>query len=95
MVHIKDEGSQFDAPIDVVWKYLQSQEHGGAHKSSRNHDMQVIDDHTVRVKMEQNMNGNWVKVENKITAVPPLAVLIEVTEGPMAGSKILNVYTPN
>ena len=39
------------------------------------------------------MNGQWVKTANRITFHPPLAVFIEVMEGPMAGTKMVNVYT--
>jgi hypothetical protein len=93
MVHIKDEGSQFDAPIEVVWKYLQATSHGEAHGSSRNQQMTPISENSFFLSMEQNTNGNWVKVKNRITSLPPVALTIEVLEGPMAGSKIINVYT--
>jgi len=94
MVHIKDEGSHFDAPIDIVWKYVQSQEtHGQSHRSTRNQQMKQLSENSMVISMEQNMNGNWVKVANRITIVPPLGMAIEVIEGPMAGSKMFNVYT--
>ncbi len=96
MVRISDqEGSQFDAPIDVVWKYLQHPEaHGRAHKGSRNHAMQPINDTSFVVSWEQDMNGTWVKVSNRITVFPPLGMVSEQLEGPMAGSKMITVYTP-
>ena len=95
MVHIKDEGSQFDAPIDVVWKFIQSPEdHARAHTATRNRQVKPLSETSVVISMEQNMNGQWVKVANRITMAPPLGMIIEVLEGPMAGSKMINVYTP-
>jgi hypothetical protein len=95
MVHIKDEGSHFDAPIETVWKFLQSQEdHGQSHRTTRNQQMKPLGETSFVVSMEQNMNGRWVKVANRITILPPVAMAIEVVEGPMTGSKMVNVYTP-
>lgn len=95
MVHIKDEGSHFDAPIETVWQYLQDgQAHGSAHRETRNHQMKPISENTILLSMEQNMNGQWVKVANRITNYPPVGLAIEVVEGPLAGTKMLNVYTP-
>jgi hypothetical protein len=94
MVLIKDEGSHFDAPISTVWEFLQGEMHGAAHVSTRNPHVKPVRDNVVEISMEQNMNGSWVKVVNRITALPPLGVAIEVLEGPMAGTKLLNVYTP-
>ncbi|HEV2429654.1 MAG TPA: hypothetical protein VGV64_07430 [Thermoplasmata archaeon] len=95
MVHVRDEGSHFDVPIDRLWKFLQDPEaHGGSHRSTRNQSMKPLSDTSMILSMEQKMNGNWVKVSNRITVLPPLGLAIEVLEGPMAGSKIVNVYTP-
>jgi len=96
MVRISDEeGSLYDAPVDVVWKYLQHPEaHGNAHHNSRNRAMKPLTDNSFIVSWEQNMNGNWVKIANKITVYPPLGMAAEALEGPLAGSKMFTVYTP-
>jgi hypothetical protein len=95
MVHIKDEGSAFDAPIEIVWKFLQSDtEHGQAHKTSRNSQMKPLTENSFLLSMEQKMGNDWVKVANRITILPPLGMAIEIVEGPMAGSKFVNYYTP-
>jgi hypothetical protein len=97
MVRINDqEGSKFDAPLDVVWKYLQSQDaHGNAHRNSRNRAMKPLSETSFVVSWEQNVNGSWVKVANKITVFPPLGMAAEAIEGPMMGSKMFTVYTPH
>lgn len=94
MVLIKDEGSHFDAPIETVWAYLQAEQHGETHRSTRNQEVKPLNDTSFELSMEQNMNGQWTKVKNRITILPPLGMTIEVLEGPMAGSKMMNVYTP-
>lgn len=95
MVHIKDEGSYFDAPIELVWKYLNTpEEHGPAHKGRRNVQIKPAGENAILLSQEQEMGGQWVKVANKITMVPPIGVIIEMVEGPMAGSKSFTYYTP-
>lgn len=95
MVHIKDEGSQFDAPVEIVWKYLQSdREHGEAHKTTRNQQMKPLTESSFILSMERNMGGKWTAESNRITVYPPVAMVIETLEGPMAGSKMINIYTP-
>lgn len=97
MVRLNDQdGSKFEAPLDVVWKYLQAPEaHGAAHKGTRNRAMQPISESSFVVSWEQNMNGNWVKVANRITVFPPLGMAAEAIEGPLKGSKMFTVYTPH
>ncbi|MFZ1023393.1 MAG: hypothetical protein WAN87_04595 [Thermoplasmata archaeon] len=95
MVQIKDEGSHFDVPADVLWKYIQAPaDHGGAHPMSRNQQMKPLTETSFMLSQEENMNGQWVKTSNRITIFPPIGMAIEVMEGPMAGTKMLNVYTP-
>jgi hypothetical protein len=90
------EGSKFDAALDVVWKYLQSPEaHGSAHQGTRNRAMKPLTDTSFVVSWEQDMGGNWVKVANRITVFPPLGMVAEAIEGPMTGSKMFTVYTPH
>jgi hypothetical protein len=95
MAHIADQGSHFDAPIDIVWKYLQSgQEHGQAHTTTRNQEMKPLSETSFILSMERNVNGRWIKESDRITVYPPVGMVIEVLEGPLAGSKMVNIYTP-
>jgi hypothetical protein len=96
MVHILDEGSHFDAPIETIWKYLNTpEEHGPAHKNRRNVQVKPAGEHAIVISQEQEMGGQWHKVSSKITMYPPVGVVIETTEGPLAGSKLMTFYTPN
>jgi hypothetical protein len=93
MVHVKDEGSHFDAPIDVVWKFNQNaEEHGRAHKQ-KNGAMKPVTENQFVVSWDQDMEGKTVHMSNRITILPPTGMAIEVLEGPMAGSKFFNIYT--
>ncbi len=51
-------------------------------------------DTTFLLSMERNWRGEWVKVVNRLTVLPPLGTLIESLEGPFAGSKSFTVFTP-
>lgn len=95
MVHIVDEGSEFDAPIETIWKFLNSPpDHGASHSDHMNPEAKPINDSMVQVSWEQDMNGQKVKVVNRVTMVAPVGLAIEMLEGPMAGSKFFNYYTP-
>lgn len=93
MVHIKDEGSHFDATLEVIWKYLQTPDHGNAHKGHRNTKMEMAGENVIVIDEEQDMGGKWVKTKTKVTAFPPVGSAIELLEGPMAGTKFFNYYT--
>jgi hypothetical protein len=96
MVHVRDEGSQFEASIQTVWRYMNSGEpHAAAHRSIRNREAKPTGGTTMLASMERNWRGNWVKVVNRLTLLPPLGTVQEFVEGPLAGSKMFTVYTPS
>jgi hypothetical protein len=95
MVFVTDWGSEFDAPIDVVWAYLQSEtEHGPSHKGRRNFERKQVSEKTAWLAWEQEADGHWVRIASNITFHPPIGFFIESLEGPMAGSKFFNYYVP-
>ena len=94
MVHIKDEGSHFDAPIDLVWKYNQSAEEHGRSHHHRNAAMKALSENQVVVSWEQDIEGKPVRTAMRLTILPPTGMAVELLEGPMAGSKFFNYYTP-
>ncbi|MCI4319086.1 MAG: hypothetical protein L3K23_03000 [Thermoplasmata archaeon] len=96
MVHIEDLGSQFDAPLDLVWKFIQSpDDHGESHTGRRNIDGAPDPSGGMRVSWEQDVQGQWVKVVNHVTTFPPIAMMVHSIEGPLAGSKFIFYYSPN
>jgi hypothetical protein len=95
MTHVSMVGSELDAPVDVVWKFLSSGEpHARAHKSIRNLVAWPAGEHTVGATMERFWKGSWVKVATRLTVVPPVAQVVEELEGPFAGSKSVTIYFP-
>jgi hypothetical protein len=96
MVHIEDLGSQFDAPLDLVWKFIESpDDHGVSHSNRRNLEGGPDPKGGMRVSWEQNVQGQWVKVVNHVTHFPPVAMLVQSVEGPLAGSTFMFYYKPN
>jgi len=93
MVFIFDEGSSFKAPIDKVWKLNQSQgEH--SHPSLRNQSGEQQGENFILSYETQMPDGSWAKSKVKTTAFPPVGIAFETLEGPMAGSKSFQFYTP-
>jgi hypothetical protein len=91
MVYILDEGSVFDAPLDKIWKYLQSQEHH--HDSIKSLSREVVGNSVVLVS-ERNVMGKTVTVKVKNTLYPPFGMVQEYLEGPMQGSRAFQYYVP-
>ena len=95
MVHIVDEGGQFDVPLATIWKFLQAPEdHSASHPEHRNLTAKPLGEGRMQVSWEQEAGGRTVKVVNHITLFPPVGMVIEMVEGPLAGSKFFNIYTP-
>jgi hypothetical protein len=95
MVFIKDEGSVFDAPIDVVWAYQDSgKDHDAVHKTTRNGTFEKVSAITFIYAAERNFRGKWAPDRFRITVIPPVSMIMEWLEGPLAGSKFMYVYTP-
>lgn len=95
MVMIRDEGSYFEASVQTVWRFLNTpEEHGPAHRSVRNRTVKPEGGNSMVATMERNFRGNWVKVANRLIVLPPLGHVQEFLEGPLAGSKMFTVYTP-
>jgi hypothetical protein len=93
MVFIFDEGSQFKAPLDKVWKLNQSEgEH--SHPSLRNQKGEQQGEHFILSYETQMPDGSWASHKTRTTAYPPLGIAFETLEGPMAGSRSFQFYTP-
>lgn len=95
MVFVADWGSAFDAPIDVIWKYLGSDpDHPDSHKGRRNYERKAVNENTAVLSWRQEVDGKWVRFVNRLTFHPPVGFFVEVLEGPMAGSRFFNYYVP-
>lgn len=96
MVYLKDEGSEFDAPIDVVWKYIfGGGAHDSAHKTTRNPKFKKVSDITIEYASDRYLRGKWAPDRMRISMFPPVSVVTEWLEGVLAGSTLSYVYTPD
>jgi len=96
MVFLKDEGSDFDAPIDFVWKYISGGEaHDGVHKTTRNPKFKKVSEVTFEYASERLLRGKWAPDRMRISMFPPVSVVTEWLEGVLAGSKLVYVYSPH
>lgn len=91
MVHILDEGSVFDAPVDKVWKYLRSEDH--KHPSFKNVGREVSGN-AVTITADRVLMGKPVRVKIRNTLYPPVGYVSEHLEGPTAGSRAFAYYIP-
>jgi len=93
MVFFKDEGSEFDAPLDKVWKLNQS-EGDHSHPSLKNAEYTVEGEHPILSYETQMPDGSWVKNAVRMTILPPVGIAFENIEGPLKGSVSFQYYTP-
>ena len=91
LVYLLDEGSVFDAPLDKIWKYLQSKEH--QHPSMKLISREFTGN-TVIITAQRNVMGRMIRIRIKNTLYPPFGVLQEHLEGPTAGSRAFVYYIP-
>jgi hypothetical protein len=93
MVFIFDEGSKFKAPLAKVWELNQSEgEH--SHPSLKNQKAEQQGEHVILTYQTENPDGTWATHKVRTTAYPPVGIAFETIEGPMAGSKSFQYYTP-
>jgi hypothetical protein len=89
MVHIVDEGSVIDMPLEKLWEYLPSE----AHKHSAKVISRELQGNVLTIVNERNVDGKAVRSKLRLTMYPPLGVAQEHLEGPTAGSKVFTYYT--
>ncbi len=93
MVFILDEGSKFKAPLDKIWQLNQSEgQHD--HPSLKNQKAEQQGSSVILSYETAMPDGTWVKNKSRMTALPPLGIAFETLEGPLAGSKSFQYYTP-
>ena len=94
MRRIKYEGGASGDNTDAVWDFLMPPDKDGRSANrSRNLKVQQVSDDEMRISWEQKLNGNWLRTVSRVTQYPPEGFVVEITEGPMAGSKFFNYYS--
>ena len=96
MVRVVDEGSHFDAPIGKLWKLIEAHgtEIAKIHPNAKNAKIEPIGENQGMITFDSEMGGRDIQMKMRVTSLPPLAQVLELLEGPMAGSKLVNYYTP-
>lgn len=95
MVFLRDEGSVFDAPIEVVWEYMTGDAHDAAHTTTRHPKFEKLSELTFIYSSERLLRGTWGPDKIRISMFPPVAVVTEWLEGVLAGSKFVYLYSPH
>lgn len=95
VVNVRDEGNILDAPLDVVWQFMEWDGHGAAHENTaRNFTVRKKTGAEVVCSYETFRGGNWRKITCRARDFPPLGRLVEELEGPYAGTQMVFLYTP-
>jgi hypothetical protein len=95
MVYFEDLGSTIEAPIEVVWEYLESEQHGDAHSArARNIKVREAAGPTSVVSGEHLDHGTWSPFCQRATEFPPLCTCIEELEGDFTGTRFVLLYRP-
>jgi hypothetical protein len=95
MVFVLDEGSVFDAPLDVVWDFVGlGDEHSHAHHH-RAWRRQRGEGNSGTYSWEQEFAGQPTRFTMHWVSYHPLGVAYGVLEGPFAGSHFFLYYTPH
>lgn len=93
MVHVSDEGI-FDEPLEKIWRFL-SDDKGHQHSSVKVSKVIEQSDKGMTAEYEvKNSDGSWRKEIWKMSFNPPNGFSIEITSGPMKGTKHTHTYTP-
>ncbi len=96
VMFFQDVGGRFDAPLDATWKYFfeGGEDHRRAHPNTRNFKFRRVSETVSVFSSERNRRGRWVSETVRMTSLAPLGYVLEMLEGPIAGSKMLYVYAP-
>jgi hypothetical protein len=93
MVTFEDTGAILDAPLDAVWKYLGSADHGSAHAQNARHFQvrETVGAASV-ISAERRFRGNWTPFVTRSFAFPPICTVNEEIEGDFAGTRFVVLY---
>jgi len=97
MVFIVDAGSEYNAPIEKIWKLNQAHatDSEKIHPKTKNNKMELVNDTTAIASWDDVSQSPPTRIKMKFTNFAPLGMVAEALEGPMKGSKFFNYYTPN
>ncbi len=94
MVFLRDDGSVFNAPLDIVWQFVGS---GDRHADAHRHQSTVrkrLPGNSGEYSWEQPFLGSASRFTMRWTSFHPTGIAYEVLEGPFTGSVFFIYYTP-
>ncbi len=97
LVYFEDRGSVLDAPMDIVWDYIMTDNdyHSKAHHTSlRNMKWKDVSEITGEGTCEVMRGGRWSKMRFRATNIPPFIRITEEFGGRYDGQKMVILYTP-
>lgn len=97
VTYFEDRGGVFDAPLEVVWDYIEKDEefHPKAHRTSlRDFQGKDLSEISSLNSCEVQWGGRWRRMVSRNTTVRPAVRINEELEGPYAGSKMVFLYSP-
>ena len=97
MVHIRDEGSVFDASIEKLWKYIGDDSPGThVHRAIKASKVLEAKGNVVVQEMQfLNADGKDTHWETwRLTMNPPRGYTVEAIAGPTKGTRFSQTYTP-
>ena len=93
MAHVTDEGV-FDEPLEKIWRYL-NDDQGHQHSSVKMSKVLEQSEKGMTAEFDvKNPDGSWRKEMWKMSFNPPKGFSLEITSGPMKGTKHSHTYTP-
>jgi hypothetical protein len=95
--YFADRGTVLDAPIEVVWDFMEKDEefHPKAHAATlRNLENKELSEVTSLIRCEVRWEGRWRRMVTRFTSIRPAVRINEELEGPYAGSKMVFLYSP-
>lgn len=94
MVFVRDEGDEFDVPLDAVWAFVSSGDHHSAAHHHRANSRERLSDRSGEYRWEQEFDGRPTRFAMRWVSYHPVGIAYDVTEGPFAGSRFFLHYTP-
>ncbi len=93
MVHVSDEG-MFDAPVEKIWRFL-NDDNSHQHSSLKFSKVLEQNDKGMTTEVDIMRPGEPSHKETwKMSFNPPKGFSLEITSGPMKGTKHSHTYTP-
>jgi hypothetical protein len=94
LVFILDEGSVFDAPVDKIWRFMQTPGEHHKHGSMTNVRREMDGNSALLSFDAEGPGGAKTLVRIKSTPLLPVGRMMEYIEGPLAGSRAFSYYVP-